>query len=450
MPYEKVPLIQVEPPGPKARAVVEKDHRFCSPSYTRPYPFVMARGEGAVVEDVDGNVYLDFTSGVAVLNTGHCHPEVVRAIQQQAVAFTHMAGTDFYYSLMADLAERLARLPGEGEWRVFFTNSGTESIEAAMKLARWVTGRTDFIAFYGAFHGRTYGSLALTASKAVHKRRFGPSVGVVHHAPYPNPYRPFGQVPPERCTDATLAFIEDYILKRAAHPDDIAAVIVEPIQGEGGYIFPPPDFLPRLRELTDKYGILLIVDEVQTGMGRTGRWFAYQHSGIQPDIIAVAKAIASGLPLGCILARSHLMTWPTGAHANTFGANPIACAAALKTLDLLQGGLMERARTLGEYLRDRLRALMDRHRTVGRVDGLGLMVGVELVMDRTHRQPFPALRDEVVHRCFRRGLLLLGCGDSTIRFIPPLVVEREQIDTAVALFSEVLGECEAAAEKYGG
>ncbi len=442
------PHIHVPPPGPNARAILEKDARYCSPSYTRAYPFVMARGEGVIVEDVDGNRYLDFTSGVAVLNTGHRHPAILAAIQRQLERFLHMAGTDFYYGVMADLAERLAQLPGAGDWKVFFTNSGTESVEAALKLARWVTGRPGFIAFYGAFHGRTCGALSLTASKAVHHHRFAPLIGPVYHAPYPNPYRPPAGVDPHRVTEYTIDFIVHHILQRATHPENIAAIIVEPIQGEGGYVFPPDDFLPRLRELADQYGILLIVDEIQTGFGRTGRWFAYQHTGVQPDIICLAKGIASGLPMGAMLARAHLMTWPSGAHANTFGGNPVACAAALATIDLLANGLMDHATAMGTYLVEQLRALQDRHPHIGRVEGRGLMVAVEIVDHPEHRRPFPEMRNEIVLRCFERGLLLLGCGDSTIRFIPPLVVERVHIDAAVRVFEQVVAEYETTLAQY--
>lgn len=436
--YPIIPHIRTELPGPRARAVIALDQKFSSPSYTRSYPLVILRGQDVAVEDVDGNVFLDFTAGVAVNNTGHRHPEVVQAIQEQLNAFIHMAGTDFYYEVMARLGERLAVLPGEGSWKIFFTNSGAESIEAALKLARYATGRTDFIAFYGAFHGRTFGALSLTASKAVHHLNFHPTIGNVYHAPYPNPYRcPLG-APPERCLDACMNFLERQILGRATHPENVAAIVVEPIQGEGGYIFPPPEFLQSLRSLTRQHGILLIVDEIQSGMGRTGKMFAYQHTGIQPDIITIAKGIASGLPLGAMIARADLMTWPVGAHANTFGANPLACASALKTLDLLQQGLMDNAKERGNQLKNALRAELQDIPQVGRIDGLGLMVAVELVTDRQTREPNKHLRDAIVHECFRKGLLLLGCGESTIRFIPPLTVQAQHIQTAVNIFREVV------------
>ncbi len=437
---KSAPHILTPPPGPRARAIIELDQRYSSPSYTRAYPLVVARAHDYIVEDVDGNRYLDFTSGVAVTNTGHVHPEVVRAIQKQLEAFIHMAGTDFYYEPLARLAERLARLPGEGEWRVFFTNSGAESIEAALKLARYTTGRTDFIAFYGAFHGRTLGALALTASKSVHHLRFHPTIGNVFHTPYPNPYRcPLG-APPERCLDACMDFLEHQVLGRATHPENVAAVIVEPIQGEGGYVFPPPEFLPRLRALTEQYGILLVVDEIQTGMGRTGKMFAYQHTGILPDIICLAKGIASGLPMGAMLARKEIMTWPVGAHANTFGGNPVACAAALKTIDLLEASLIENARKTGAQLLEDLHARLGDHPNIGRIEGLGLMIGLEFVEDRNSRKPHKALRDAVVHTCFQRGLLILGCGPSSIRLIPPLTLPGDAIPAALNILTDVIHE----------
>ncbi len=434
------PHIIIPPPGPKARAIIEKDQLYNSPSYTRAYPLVVDHAEDVFVWDVDGNRYLDFTSGVAVLNTGHCHPDVVHAVQKQATQFLHMAGTDFYYPLLADLAEKLAHLPGEGRWKVFFTNSGTESIEAALKLARYSTRKTDFIAFYGAFHGRTLGSLSLTASKAVHHAGFHPTVGRVFHAPYPNVHTCPIHTNGEDCVTETVHFIEHHILNQATSPDNVAALFVEPIQGEGGYIFPPSSFLPALRELTRKYDILLVVDEIQTGMGRTGKMFAYQHTGIQPDIICVAKGIASGLPLGAMIARDDIMTWPVGAHANTFGGNPVACASALATLDLLENGLMKNAEERGRDLLEKLGRLKEKFTVLTRVEGLGLMVGVELSRNGNPFEPAHELRDALVHACFKKGLLLLGCGKSTIRFIPPLTVARDHIDACVDIFERCLGD----------
>src|SRR5712692_2507726 len=347
-----VPDVHTTLPGPKARALLDRDQLYMSPSYTRIYPLVCARGSGAVIEDVDGNLFLDFTAGIAVTSTGHCHPHVVAAIQDQAAKLIHMSGTDFYYQPQIDLSQRLAELaPGESAKRVFFTNSGAEALEAALKLARWHTGRSRAIAFLGAFHGRTYGAMSLSGSKLVHRRGFSPLVPDIHHVPYPR--GPEARQVPEfgrRC----VAQIEETIFKRVAPPDEVAAVFVEPIQGEGGYHVPPPDFLPALRELCDRNGMLLVVDEVQTGMGRTGKLFAVEHWGVEPDIICLAKGIASGMPLGAIIARDSVMNWPSGSHASTFGGNPVSCRAALATLDLLAGGYTENAARRGEQLRQGL------------------------------------------------------------------------------------------------
>jgi 4-aminobutyrate aminotransferase len=396
-----------------------------------------------MIEDVDGNRYLDFTSGIAVTATGHCHPEIVKAIAEQAGKLIHMSGTDFYYPSETRLAERLAEItPGEFAKRVFFTNSGTEAIEACMKLARHHTRRTRFLAFYGGFHGRTMGALSLTASKPVHKKGFGPLIPEVHHVPYAYCYRCVYGLKPESCNFYCVSWIEEELFRYSVPAEEVAALFVEPIQGEGGYVVPPPGYLIRLRELTQKYGILLVTDEIQTGMGRTGRMFASQHEGVVPDMIAIAKGIASGLPLGAMVSSAAVSTWGRGAHANTFGGNPIACEAALKTIDLLQGGLISNAASLGGYLIRRLREMMDRHVSMGDVRGIGLMIGVEFVLDREQKTPAPDLRDRIIQVCFRKGLLLLGCGQSVIRFIPPLILTKEEADTALSLFEEALAEVE--------
>src|SRR5260370_15974549 len=367
----QVPLVQTALPGPKGRALLDRDHRYMSPSYTRVYPLVCARGSGAVIEDVDGNLFLDFTAGIAVTATGHCHPRVVAAIQDQAHKLLHMSGTDFYYQPQIDLAQRLAETaPGKDPKRVFFTNSGAEALEAALKLARWHTGRSRAIAFFGAFHGRTYGAMSLSGSKLVHRRGFTPLVPDIHHVAFPR-----------GCTDCTTAAsctcvrqIEETVLKRTAPPDEVAAIFVEPIQGEGGYHVPPPGFLPALRELCDRHGILLVADEVQSGMGRTGRFCAVEHWGVQPDIICFAKGIASGMPLGAIVARADVMDWPPGSHASTFGCNPVSCRAALATLDLLETGYRTNATDRGKQLKQGLLKLRQQHDRAGEVRGLGLMV----------------------------------------------------------------------------
>jgi len=424
--------------------MVERDRQFVSPSYTRDYPFVMARGEGAVVEDVDGNLFLDCTAGIAVAATGHAHPEVVAAITAQAGKFLHMSGTDFYYGPQVDLAEQVSSIvPVKRPARSFFANSGTEANEAAIKLARYSTRRFNLIAFLGSFHGRTLGSLALTSSRAVQRRGFGPMMPGVFHAPYANCYRcPLG-LRPESCESECLNFIEDQILVHLVAPDEVAAVMVEPIQGEGGYVVPPATFHQRLRELTRKYGMLLIVDEVQSGMGRTGRMFACEHFGIEADIVTIAKGIASGLPLGIMSANADVMTWPPGAHASTFGGNPVSCAASLATLALLQQGLIKNAEEVGAYFMDRLRGLMDRYPLIGDVRGKGLMIGVEFVRDRQTKERATTERDRIVREMFNRGVLVLGAGRNAVRFAPPLVFTRTQVDTAIEIFGDVLSSVQA-------
>jgi 4-aminobutyrate aminotransferase len=430
-----VPWIRGELPGPKARALIASDEQYTSPSYTRVYPLAVERGYGAVIEDVDGNRFLDFTAGIAVCSTGHCHPRVVAAIREQAGKLLHMSGTDFYYAPQGDLARKLAELaPGEGDKRVFFTNSGAESVEAAFKLARYHTGRQHMIAFFGAFHGRTMGALSLTGSKVVQRRGFAPLIPLVSHVDYANPYRSAAN-----CWLESLGQLED-LFKRTVAPQEVAGIIVEPIQGEGGYIVPPPEFHRELRRLCDQHGILYIADEVQSGMGRTGKMFALEHFGVVPDVVCLAKGIASGMPLGAIIAKTKIMDWGPGSHASTFGGNPVSCVAALETIRLLEEGLMENARIVGQHLKQRLVELAGRHRLIGDVRGLGLMIGMELVRDRTTKEQASTERDEIVQLCFRRGLLMLGCGVNTLRFCPPLVITKEQADTAVTILDEVLGK----------
>jgi 4-aminobutyrate aminotransferase len=435
---QTVPDIRTAPPGPKARALLERDQEYVSPSYTRVYPLVVERGSGAVIEDVDGNLYLDCTAGIAVTSTGHCHPRVVEAIQDQAAKLLHMSGTDFYYKPQIDLAQRLGELgPGPGKRRVFFTNSGAEALEAALKLARWHTGRSRAIAFFGAFHGRTYGAMSLSGSKLVHRRGFSPLVPDIHHTPYPRGCTTC-EVPERACL--CVKQIEDTLFKRVAPPEEVAAIFVEPIQGEGGYHVPPAGFLPALRELCDRHGMLLVLDEVQSGMGRTGKMYACQHWGVDPDILCLAKGIASGMPLGAMVARDEVMTWPSGSHASTFGGNPVSCRAALTTLDLLEAGYMANAAERGQQLKYGLRQLRLRHPTVGDIRGLGLMVAMD-VLKEDGQTPDPAGRDAVVQKAFEHGLLLLGCGEAAIRFCPPLCITAEQIDVALRLLDEALAGC---------
>lgn len=430
----EVPNIKTPPPGPRAQALLERDQHFVSPSYTRIYPLVAARGSGAVIEDVDSNLFLDFTAGIAVASTGHCHPHVVAAIQDQAAKLIHMSGTDFYYQPQTDLAQRLAEsAPGKSPKRVFFTNSGAEALEAGLKLARWHTGRSRAIAFLGAFHGRTYGAMSLSGSKLVHRRGFSPLVPDIHHVPYPK--GPEARTVPDygrRCVEQ----IEETLFKRTAPPDEVAAIFVEPIQGEGGYHVPPRDFLPTLRDLCDRHGILLVADEVQTGMGRTGKLFAVEHWNVEPDIICLAKGIASGMPLGAMVARDAVMTWPSGSHASTFGGNPVSCRAALATLDLLEQSYIANAAERGEQLRQGLLKLQRHHPQVGDVRGLGLMMAMDLVNESA--APDPTARDATVQTAFQQGLLLLGCGDSAIRFCPPLCVSAEQVETALHILGGIL------------
>ena len=433
------PDIRTSLPGPNARALIERDSRYVSPSYTRDYPLVIARGEGAVVEDVDGNRFLDCAAGIAVNSTGVSHPDVVRAIVEQAEKFIHMSGTDFYYEPQVRLAEELASIaPIEGDVRTFFANSGTETTEAAIKLSRYFTKRQGVIAFFGAFHGRSLGALALTASKAIQRRGFGPFMPGVYHAPYPPVYRFDGSA--DQCAEQCLAFITEQILVHLAGPDDIAAVVVEPIQGEGGYLVPPPAFLQGLRELTTRHGMLLVVDEVQSGMGRTGRMFASDHIDLKADIVNIAKGIASGLPLGVTCARANVMTWAPGAHASTFGGNPVSCAAANATIKLLKESLVANAAKVGAHLLEGIRALQDRYPLIGDVRGKGLMIGVELVRDRRTKVRAVEERNALVQALFRRGVLVLGAGRNALRLAPPLVLSTDQADSVLTVLDAALAE----------
>jgi 4-aminobutyrate aminotransferase len=434
-----LPSITGPLPGPRAEALIRRDHEYVSPSYTRTYPLAAARGEGVIVEDVDGNRFLDFSAGIAVVATGHCHPRVVEAIQQQAARLIHMSGTDFYYEELVALAEKLAEIsPGSLPRRVSFGNSGAEAIEGCIKLARYATGREKIIAFFGSFHGRTMGALSLTARKAVQRRGFGPLLPGVVHAPYPYCYRcPMGKQP-ETCAVECVSYIENTLLKTIAPPEEVAAIVVEPVQGEGGYIVPPQKFFDELERVARQNGILLSFDEVQSGMGRTGKMWAAEHFDAVPDVFAVAKGIASGMPLGATVARTELMNWPPGAHASTFGGNPVSCAAALVTIALLEQELVNNAARMGAHMMNRLREWPNRYGTVGDVRGLGLMIGIEMVRDQATREKAPELRDDVIERAFERGLLVLGAGENTIRLSPPLIVSRDQCDFALDTIEECI------------
>jgi 4-aminobutyrate aminotransferase len=434
----KVPHIQTPLPGPLSRALIETDEQFVSPSYTRSYPLVVRRASGTTLEDLDGNLFLDFTAGIAVCATGHCHPQVVAAIQRQAEQLLHICGADFYYPPLKDLARKLCEIaPGTSPKRVLFTNSGAEAIEAAIKLARYHTRRQHILAFYGAFHGRTMGALSLTASKITQRRRFEPLLPEVTHVGYANPYRnPYAAGGGEGC----VRFIEDRLFKTVLPPEEVAAIVVEPIQGEGGYVVPPADYHQQLKALAERHGILFVVDEVQSGMGRTGKMFAIEHWDVEPDIVCVAKGIASGMPLGAMIAKAGIMDWEKGAHASTFGGNPVSCVAALETISLLEGGLMENARRVGGYLKTRLQELQQRHPLIGDVRGKGLMIGADLVKDPVAKTPAVAERDAILQRCFEKGLVLLGCGESVIRFCPALVVTEAEVDTAVEILEAAICE----------
>jgi 4-aminobutyrate aminotransferase len=434
------PRIRGPLPGPCAKAIVEADDRWISPSYTRSYPLVARRGRGVRVEDADGNEFLDFAAGIAVTSTGHCHPEVVKAIQAQAAELIHMSGTDFYYEGMVDLAQRLSAVaPMAGPHRFYYGNSGAEAVECALKLARYHTGRQQVIAFLGAFHGRTMGALSLTASKPQQKRRFSPLVPGVTHVPYPNLYR--------GCPGASAAeqedyargcarYIEDRLFRTVLPPEEVAAIFVEPIQGEGGYLVGPTVFLQELRRICDQHGILLVADEVQSGAGRTGKWWAIQHTGVEPDILTIAKGIASGMPLSVCMTRASIMDWKPGSHASTFGGNPVAIAAALATMDVLEREAIGNAARVGEEAIARLKGWTGRHANVGDVRGRGLMIGIEIVKDRATREPAPEMRDRIVDLAFERGLLILGCGETSIRLCPPLVVRPEEMDVALGILEE--------------
>ncbi len=411
-------------PGPQAAEWVRRDQAVSSPSNTREYPLVVKRASGSVVEDVDGNRFLDFAAGIAVCATGHCHSQVVQAIQTQAAELIHICGSDFYYPVMVELAEKLGRIAPwsrTDKTRIYFTNSGTETIEAAVKLARHQTGRKRIIAFHGAFHGRTMGSLALTASKFKQKLGFGPLIPMVSHADY-----------------GAIDGITENLFKKHFPPEEVAAIFVEPIQGEGGYNIPPKEFLPALRQLCDEQGILLVVDEIQSGMGRTGKWWACQHDGVIPDVICSAKGLASGMPLGALITKESIMVWPPGAQGSTFGGNPVCCAAALATIYLVENGYMQNAARLGEMVLTHLKQMENRHRCLAYARGRGLMIGVDIVRGRNKDQQHPELRSRIIQEAFNRGLLLLPCGESSIRITPPLCINEAQMDVGLKVLNEVL------------
>jgi 4-aminobutyrate aminotransferase len=444
------PKLVCQLPGPKARAAVEADHRLISPSYTRSYPLVAKRGRGARVTDVDGNEFLDFAAGIAVVSTGHCHPEVVAAIQKQAAELIHISGTDFYNEPLTDLAERLSAVaPMPGPHRFFYGNSGAEAIECALKVARYHTGRQQAISFFGAFHGRTMGALSLTGSKPQQKRRFSPLVPGVTHVPYPYVYRgwadhgfPSGPQDEEAFSLGCARYIEEKLFKTILPPEEVAAIFVEPIQGEGGFVPAPANFLRELRAICDRHGILLVVDEVQCGCGRTGKWWAIEDSGVEPDIVCIAKGIASGMPLGICMTRAEVMDWAPGSHASTFGGNPVAIAAALATMDIIEREGLANAAHVGEFMLERVRDWKQSHASVGDVRGRGLMIGIEIVKDKATREPAAALRNRIETLAFERGLMILGCGETSLRLSPALIVSTEEATVALDILEESLAIAE--------
>jgi len=438
------PKIVARPPGPKARELVKKDETFISPSYVRFYPLAIDSAEGCIVKDVDGNEYIDFNSGLVCLNVGHRHPKVVAAIKRQCDRFLHYSNTDFYYKEVVDLAEKLTQItPGQFDKKVYFGNSGTEAVEAAAKMAKWHTRKHRFIAFIGAFHGRTLGSLSFTASKPTQRRYFFPLLDGVTHVPYPYCYRcPFKLSLPE-CNYWCVEFIDEMVLQKYVPPEEVAGILFEPIQGEGGYVVPPPEYFQRLKKVADKYGLLLIDDEVQSGVGRTGKWWAIEHWKVEPDIICIAKSIAAGLPLGATVAKAKIMDWEGGSHASTFGGNPLSCVAASAVIDVIKDDkLMDNATKLGNYIMKRLQEFMETCEILGDVRGKGLMIGAEIVENKKTKKPAKEKAGEIMNRCWKRGVAVITCGASTIRVAPPLIITKELVDASMDIIEDAIKEVE--------
>lgn len=440
------PSVSSHLPGPRAAEIIERDMGLMSPSYTRCYPLVVRSGEGCWIHDVDGNRFLDFSAGIAVNATGHCHPEVVAAIERQCARLIHMSGTDFYYEQMPDVAARLSAIaPMRGPHRVYYGNSGAEAVECALKLARYHTRRQQIISFFGAFHGRTMGALSVTGSKIQQKRRFAPLVPGVTHVPYPYAFRACNDAAPDENALglACARSIEEKLFQTTVPPEEVAAIILEPIQGEGGYVVAPDSFLREIRRICDQHGILLIDDEVQSGVGRTGKWWAIEHSGVEPDIVCIAKGIASGMPLGVCLSRAEIMDWVPGSHASTFGGNPVSLSAAAATLDIVEREGMRNAASVGAAILERLRTWVGKYPHVGEVRGRGLMIAIELVRSKRTREPVPALRDRVIELAFHRGLLLLGCGETSIRICPSLLIRPDEAEMGLNILEQCIGVVEA-------
>jgi 4-aminobutyrate aminotransferase len=439
MASDRYPKIKTRLPGPQSKKLIARDERFVSQSYTRAYPAVLSHAHGAYMWDVDGNCYIDFHTGIGVCSTGNCHPKVVEAIKAQAEMAVHIPSADFYNEPVGKLAEKLSDIvPGKGRKRTFFSNSGAEAVETAFKLARYNRKRPRMIAFINGFHGRTMGALSLTCSKVTQRKYFAPLVPEVTHVPYAYCYRcPYNLAYP-KCDFACVKFIDEEILNKVAPADEVAAIVVEPIQGEGGYVVPPPGYLNKLKEMADKYGILLVMDEIQSGMGKTGKMFAMEHWGVTADILVAAKALASGVPLGACVASRKLMSWEPGAHSTTFGGNPIACVASLATIELIENGLMQNAARMGRHIMKHLEGMMKRYSIIGDIRGKGLMIGIEFVKNRKTREAAPEMTEQIAYECFRNGLMLLTCGKSVIRFIPPLVISQNTVDQALEIFEKVV------------
>jgi 4-aminobutyrate aminotransferase len=439
------PKIIVTPPGPKAREIVERDKEIISPSFGRAYPLVVERAEGNIVHDVDGNEYIDMNAGLAVCSVGHGHPKLKKAIKDQVDKFIHYSYTDFFYDDYVKLGEELSKtLPIKGKKKIFYGNSGAESIEAAMKVSRWHTERKGYIAFIGSFHGRTMGAVSLTASKPYQRRKFSPLIPGVKHVFYPYCYRcPFNLECPN-CGYACVDYIDDYLFKKYVPPQEIGMLIAEPIQGEGGYIVPPDGYFKKLKNLLDENGILFAVDEVQSGVGRTGKWWAIEHWGVQPDILCSAKGIAAGMPLGVMASKAEIQDWTPGSHASTFGGNPVSCAAAAAVLDIIKSeNLLENATKQGEYIKKRLMEMLEEHPIIGDVRGKGLMIGVEIVKDKSSKEATPKKTEEIMMECFRKGLAIVNCGVSVIRWMPPLIITRDLIDPSLDIFERALSKVES-------
>jgi len=435
------PFIKIKPPGPKAKEYLERDSKYISPSYTRVYPLVAERGEGCWIYDVDGNKYLDLNAGVAVCALGHSHPEILKVIEEQSKKLIHYSGTDFYYPPEIDLAEKLAEIsPGAKNRKVFFANSGAEAIECAIKLVKYHTNRPYLISFYSSFHGRTMGALSLTASREIQRKGFYSLIPGIYHVYYPYCYRCVFNLSYPKCNFYCIEIIEETIFKKVLPPEEVAAIFFEPIQGEGGYVVPPENYFKKLKELADKYDILLVDDEVQTGMGRTGKFFGIEHWGIIPDIVTLAKGIAGGLPLGACIAKSGIMSWKPGSHASTFGGNPVACKLSLKIIEILENGLLENVKKNGEYLLNLLKEIEKKYEIIGDVRGKGLMIGVEIVKDKKSKERDKEKRNKIVYKCFEKGVLLLPAGENCIRFCPPLIISKEEIDIGIEIFEGVVKE----------